>query len=274
VLARAILESTVEKGVKFAKAKKVQEIAGSGLAATVRGKDVLVGRLNLMQERGVTLPKSFNPKTIQQTAALVAIDGNLAGMISFKDEIRPETKHTLNSLKKLGVKHLLMVTGDNKSVAQTIAKQLGIDRVEAEALPADKLRAVEAIKERPVVFVGDGVNDAPVLTASDVGVALGARGETAASESADMVIMLNDLSRVAYAFAIAKRTFSIARQSILIGIALSIGLMFIFATGRFKPIYGAAIQELVDVVVIFNALRAHSGGHASKHLVQLVPAKA
>lgn len=157
-----------------------------------------------------------------------------------------------------------MVTGDNKTTAAKIAKQLGIDQVEAEALPADKLRAVEAVPNKPVGFVGDGVNDAPVLTASDVGIALGARGSTAASESADVVIMVDNIEQVATSVQIAKRTIFIAKQSILTGIFLSVILMFIFATGKFRPVYGAAIQEVVDVVVIFNALRAH--GSWSKKL--------
>jgi P-type E1-E2 ATPase len=150
-----------------------------------------------------------------------------------------------------------MVTGDNKSVARSIAKAVGIKDFTAEALPGDKIRAIEGLSDRPVVFVGDGVNDAPVLTASDLGIALGARGSTAASESADIVIMTDDLGQVAKSKEIAKRTFFIAQQSILVGIGLSVILMLVFSTGKFKPIYGAAIQELVDVVVIFNALRAH-----------------
>src|SRR5205085_10301599 len=124
--------------------------------------------------------------------------------------------------------------GDNELTAQSIAKQLGITSVKANCLPGDKIHAVEQITDRPVAFVGDGVNDAPVLTASDVGIALGARGSTAASESADVVIMLDDISRVASSVAIAKRTFFIAKQSIFIGIFISVALMFIFATGRFK----------------------------------------
>ncbi|HET6924666.1 MAG TPA: HAD-IC family P-type ATPase, partial [Candidatus Saccharimonadales bacterium] len=136
----------------------------------------------------------------------------------------------------------------------------GINDVYAEALPGEKVHSIEQVSERPVVFVGDGVNDAPVLTAADVGIALGARGSTVASESADIVIMLDDLSRVAVATRIARRTFAIARQSILIGIFISLALMVMFATGKFPPLLGAILQEVVDVVVIFNALRAHLSG--------------
>ena len=125
-------------------------------------------------------------------------------------------------------------------------------------MPADKLHILSKFKNRPVVFVGDGVNDAPVLSASDVGIALGAEGSTAASESADMVVMLNDISRVAVGYEIAKKTFRIAEQSILIGIVISLGLMALFATGKFPPVLGALLQEVVDVFVIFNALRAHN----------------
>jgi P-type E1-E2 ATPase len=153
-----------------------------------------------------------------------------------------------------------MVTGDNKTIAAAVAKKLGIHETYAEALPADKLRASEADKDKPVAFVGDGVNDAPVLTAADVGIALGARGSTAASESADLIIMHDSVSLVADSLEIARRTFTIARQSILAGIGLSVALMVLFATGKFTPIVGAVVQEAVDVVVIFNALRAHTDG--------------
>ncbi|HSW79569.1 MAG TPA: HAD-IC family P-type ATPase, partial [Candidatus Saccharimonadales bacterium] len=169
----------------------------------------------------------------------------------------PESKKTISQIRKLGIKNVLMVTGDNLTTAKHIAAKLGISDIYAQILPSDKLRTIEEIKDRPVAFVGDGVNDAPVLTSADVGIALGARGSTAASQSADMVIMQDDISRVARAVEIAKRTFKIARQSILGGIVLSIALMFVFATGKFPPLAGAIIQEAVDVIVIFNALRAH-----------------
>jgi P-type E1-E2 ATPase len=160
----------------------------------------------------------------------------------------------------------MMVTGDNKVTAMAVAEHFSISKVVYEALPADKIAAVESVKIRPVGFVGDGVNDAPVLAASDVGIALGARGSTAASESADVVIMMDSISQVATGVRIAKRTFFIAKQSILIGIGMSLVLMLIFSTGYFKPIYGAIVQEFVDVVVIFNALRAHGSWTKSKVL--------
>jgi heavy metal translocating P-type ATPase len=257
VVARAIVADAAVKHIKLTKAKQIQEVAGLGLLATLKGRPMVVGRLSLLEEQGIKLPKNFKTASINQTAVLVAVDGKLAGVISFTDDLRPEAIATLERLKRLGVRETIMVTGDNQTTAQAIAKQLGIGHVHAEALPADKLHLLSEVKHRPIVFVGDGVNDAPILTAADVGIALGARGSTAASESADMVIMLDDVSRVATAVQIAQRTFKIARQSILAGIALSLILMAIFATGKFPPLAGAVLQEVVDVVVIFNALRAH-----------------
>jgi P-type E1-E2 ATPase len=187
----------------------------------------------------------------------VGVDGALAGVITFTDEIREESQRTLDALRGQGVENFMMITGDHPGTAKKVAQELGITDVLAGALPGDKIRAIEGLKNRPVAFVGDGVNDAPVLTASDVGIALGARGAAAASESADIVIMQDDLERVARGVAIAHRTFAIAKQSVFVGIGLSVGLMFVFASGKFMPIYGAVIQEVVDVIVIFNALRAH-----------------
>ncbi len=257
ILAQAIINKAKDGHVPLVKAKHVRELAGNGLIARVGAREVLVGRLGLLKDYDIDIPKQFDPEDVQSTAAFVAIDNRLAGVITFRDELRPETKQTLEQLRSMGVKHMLMVTGDNKRVAKAIAKAVGIKQFYAEALPGDKIRAIEDLPDRPVVFVGDGVNDAPVLTASELGIALGARGSTAASESADIVIMLDDLNQLAVGKKIAKRTFFIAQQSILLGIGMSVALMLIFSTGKFKPIYGAAIQELVDVVVIFNSLRAH-----------------
>lgn len=263
VLARTVVEEAAKKMVKLTKAKHISEISGQGLKARLKNQDILVGRLSLMEANAVELPPAFKPSAFKQTAAFIAANGKLAGVITFKDEVRPDSKITLEQLRKLGIKRTLMVTGDNVETATGIASQLGINDVYAEALPGEKLHAIERIEHRPVVFVGDGVNDAPVLAASDVGIALGARGSTAASESADMVIMQDDISKVVTALAVAKRTFRIAKQSILIGIVISLGLMIVFASGKFPPLLGAILQEVVDVVVIFNALRAHLGSYSA-----------
>ena len=159
--------------------------------------------------------------------------------------------------KILELKISFRVPGKKKKPADKIAKDVGIEEVLANCLPGDKIHIVEGVKNKPVAFVGDGVNDAPVLTAADVGIALGARGSTAASEAADVVILQDDVSRVATSVGIAKQTFKVARQAIFIGISISVVLMLIFATGKFKAVQGAAIQELVDITVIIYALRAH-----------------
>jgi heavy metal translocating P-type ATPase len=265
ILAQAVVTKAKQQKLKLAKVKGVRETAGHGLLGQVNRQSIIVGKAKLLDDAGIKLPaKYLQAKT---TLALVAIDGQLAGTISFSDQLRPESKSTLQRLKQAGLKHILMVTGDAASSAKVIAKQIGVTDVSADCLPADKLRVIEAVVNKPVAFVGDGVNDAPVLTAADVGIALGARGSAAASESADVVIMLDDLSRVGTAVDVAQRTFFIARQSILIGIFISVGLMLIFATGHFKPIWGAILQEVVDVTVIFNALRAHGPWRGADSIV-------
>lgn len=270
VLAKAIVEHSAKQHLKLIKLKNVRETPGHGLIANFKGRAILVGRQHFIKGQGINLPKKLPAGAQGKTSSLVALGNEVIGLISFTDKIRPESKSTIERIKSSGIKHVLIITGDAKAAAQAIAKKLAISEVVSDCLPADKLTTVEKLPNRPVAFVGDGVNDAPVLTASDVGIALGASGSTAASESADVVVMLDDFSKVADSVQIAKRTIFIAKQSILIGIGLSIGLMFIFATGRFKPVYGAAIQELVDVSVIFNALRAHG---SFRHPSTLQPEK-
>lgn len=257
VLANAIANEAAQQKVKSAKVKNLKETAGQGLAASWNGKHVRIGRLEFLQDHDVEIPTKL-PK-LDKTATFVAIGDKLAGYITFTDTVRPESKRTISLLRSLKFDRITMVTGDNKDSALSVAKAVGIkaDDVTYGALPGDKLHAVEKLTQRPIAFVGDGVNDAPVLTSADVGIALGARGSTVASEAADIVIMLDDVERVAQAAQIADRTFKIARQSILVGIIISLGLMLAFATGRFPALTGALLQEVVDVIVILNALRAH-----------------
>ena len=256
VLAKAVVGAAKQQKIKLEKAKNIEEIAGKGIKASIKGDSVWVGGHNLLSKS--ELPSKLNLKSFDHTAAYIVINGEVEGVITFTDTVRKEAKRTLERLHKLGLKDVTMITGDHLAASKSIAKDLAIDSVYADQLPADKLHTLAKLKPRPIIFVGDGINDAPVLTSADIGIALGAKGSTAASESADMVIMLDDLSRVAVATEIAKKTFKIADQSILIGIGLSFVLMAIFATGKLSPVIGALLQEVVDVVSIFNALRAHA----------------
>ncbi len=195
-----------------------------------------------------------------ELAIYVGVAGEFAGALVMSDPIRGEARRTLAELTELGVIQTVMLTGDALATAEHIADAAGLTDVRAECLPADKVEAVRSLPLRPVMMVGDGVNDAPVLAVADVGIAMGARGSTAAGESADVVIILDDLSKVAAAVRIGQRTVKVALQSIWIGIALSVALMLAAAAGFVPAIAGALSQELVDLATILNALRALSPG--------------
>lgn len=189
-------------------------------------------------------------------AAYVAVDGRYAGALIFRDEVRPESTRLVRALRERGARRIAMVTGDDAQTARHVADLVGIDDVRAGCLPADKVEIVRALPERPVVMVGDGVNDAPVLAAAEVGIAMGAAGATAASESAEVVLLVDDLSRVGRALRVARDTLRVALQSIWLGMGLSAGLMVVAAFGLLPALVGALLQEVVDVLSILSALRA------------------
>jgi heavy metal translocating P-type ATPase len=253
-VAKAILTMATDKSLKLELAKNIKEVAGKGLSGTLKGKALLVGRPEFVSQ---SAPKITN----QETAIWVSYGGQLIGNITFEDELRPESKKVIASFRKLGVKTIIMLSGDVAKSALAVAKKVNIDasKVYSSCLPADKLVKIRELSKSdyPSVMVGDGVNDAPVLMAADVGIALGARGATAASQSADVVIMEDSIQRVYDAVIIAKDTVRITKQAILIGIGLSVALMVYFATTNTSPTIGASLQELIDVSVIIWALRAH-----------------
>jgi P-type E1-E2 ATPase len=179
------------------------------------------------------------------------------------DELRPDTAQIVERLRDEGVHHVAMVSGDRRSVAERAARQLGLDRVYAELSPEQKLEIVRRLRAdpalRPVVMVGDGVNDAPALALADVGIAMGAAGATVSSETADAVITLDRVDRVADALHAGRRALHIARQSVLAGMGLSFAAMCVAAFGYLPPVAGALFQEAIDLAVILNALRALRG---------------
>jgi len=258
VLAHSLTAEAGSRGIPLTDAVNAHEVATHGIEATIDGVVVVVGKPAFVAEWATGLVR--HQAVSGEAVVYVGVDGAYAGAVVLRDEVRAESAATLASLKALGVTNTLLITGDVEATARPIAEGLGITRIHAECLPSDKVEIVRSATPRPVIMVGDGVNDAPVLAAAEVGIALGARGSTAASESADVVILVDDLSRVATAVGIGHRTVQIALQSILLGIAVSVALMIVAAFGLIPAVVGAALQEVVDLITILNALRALSGG--------------
>ncbi|MDR0482265.1 MAG: HAD-IC family P-type ATPase [Cellulomonadaceae bacterium] len=226
----------------------VEETQGGGSESTSQG----VGHGGVQE---IVTP-ALDPGEV---AVYVGVDGEYAGYAVLRDMVRSDAAATMHSLMEQGIETVAMFTGDEEATAQHIASELGINEVHAGCLPADKVAGVAAMPHRPVVMVGDGVNDAPVLAAADVGIAMAARGSTAASESADVVILPDTLHRVAETLAIGKHTVRVAKQSIYLGIGLSIALMLFATSGVMPALVGAWVQEAVDVVAIVWALKASTG---------------
>ncbi|MDA9462333.1 Lead, cadmium, zinc and mercury transporting ATPase [Enterococcus mundtii 3F] len=256
--AHILARSLVQAVPRLLPVTDLKEISGQGITATVDGMQVKVGNA-----RFIDVPEA---KT-DTTAIYVAIDGKYAGTIYFSDTIRPEASKTIARLKAQGITDLLMVTGDGRTVAEAIAEEVGLTEVHARCLPQDKLTILTSIpkEKRPVTMVGDGVNDAPALTVADVGIAMGAHGSTAASESADVVILKDDLERVAEAVMISRETMKVAKQSVLIGIFVCVFLMIVASTGVIPALFGAMLQEVVDTVSILSALRAKKSAKQQQH---------
>ncbi len=260
-LAAAVVAEARADGETLPAADDVTEVPANGVTGTVAGRAVVVG-----SDRFVARVTGVEPARPPEghTGVHVAVDGRYAGYVALADELRAETPATMASLHRAGVRTTMMLTGDGEHVARHIAAQAGIDDVRADLLPEDKVAAVRAARQRPVMMVGDGVNDAPVLAAADVGVAMGARGASAASESADVVITVDDLARSARAVHIGRRTMRVAWQAIGIGVVMSVALMVVAAFGTLPAIVGAWLQEVVDLATILWALRAMRPSRAER----------
>ncbi|MCR1880874.1 heavy metal translocating P-type ATPase [Ligilactobacillus murinus] len=251
ILARSLLNYAVKHDVNLLEVQQLSEVTGNGVTAQIAGQTIKVGKASFVA------PTAQVAETTQ-TCVYISLNDRYIGTITFIDKLRFEAAQTMQTLRDHGVKHLMMLTGDQQAIAQTIAKEVGIDDVRAKLLPEEKIKALKAVpeSEHPVIMVGDGVNDAPSLTVADVGIAMGAHGATAASESADVVILKDDLLKVAKAVEIAQDTLRIARQAVLIGIFICVFLMLVASTGFIPAIVGAMFQEVIDTVSILWGLRA------------------
>ena len=264
VLATSIVRSARERGLELTFPTDVVELHGSGIEGKVEGRHVALGKASFVSA-GSPLPRRARDVRRRtafdgSSSVFVAVDGLVAGALIIDDPIRPDSPRVIRTLRRAGINRVVMVTGDHPDVAESVGAALGVDRVLSERDPTEKVAAVEAEREEGVtIFVGDGLNDAPALAAADVGVAMGARGATASSEAADIVLIVDRLDRIADAISIARRSRRIAEQSVVIGMGLAFGAMFLGAFGLLVPVAGAVVQECIDVFAILNALRALRG---------------
>jgi Cd2+/Zn2+-exporting ATPase len=259
-IAQAIINEAQKRSVPVLDPDEFRAIPGKGVRAVVDGRDLIIGSTRLLQTHGDD-PASIPENVLElqhdgKTTILAMEDGRLLGIIAVADLPRENAAQTIAELRKIGIKRIAMLTGDYQPVAENIARQLGVDEVYAELLPADKVDVVRALqKENPVIMVGDGINDAPALALADVGMAMGAAGTDVAMETADIVLMADDLSKIPFTLRLARK----ARTVIIQNFAISIGVMALlvlatFSIGISLPI-AVVGHEGSTLVVVLNGLR-------------------
>jgi heavy metal translocating P-type ATPase len=268
MLGEALVQAAREEQLPLTSPVDVREEPGQGIEGTIDGRRVAVGSRAFLRAAGydadeVAAAAVRTGRGSGEAHVLVGVDGRLAGVIVMADEVRPDAYRIVERLRAEGVRHVAMVSGDRRSVAERTGRELGVDRVYAEQSPEDKLDVVQRLREvprlSPVVMVGDGVNDAPALALADLGVAMGVAGATVSSQTADAVITVDRIDRIADAVHIGRRALFIARQSVIAGMTLSTAAMIVAAAGYLPPVAGALFQEVIDLAVILNALRALRG---------------
>ena len=259
VVASALIKEAGSKGLALAAPDRVTETPGVGIEGSVDGRRVVLGGNGFVggRSKGRAPADLLSGVSSDAMTVAVAIDGALAGVIVLEDRIRPDARSMLAALRRAGIDRIVLASGDRREIAESVGRALGVDLTLGNLAPADKVTSVQAEAARgPVMMVGDGVNDAPALAAADVGVAMGARGTAASSEAAGVVLLVDRLEPLADAIAIARRSRAIALQSVFAGLGLSVAAMIAAAFGYLAPVEGALLQELIDVAVILNALRA------------------
>jgi len=260
LLGRVIVEGARAAGMAIPRATESLEAPGQGVAANVEGHSVRVGARAFVLphcESGV-LEAAALEQSDATLRAYVEVDGRLAAVIEYADEVRHELPHVLASLRTQGIGRIVLLSGDHAPIARALAQRIGIEETYGDLLPGDKAGFIERLRAEggTVLMIGDGINDAPALTAADVGIALAAHGGGITAEAADVIVLVDSLAPVPEVISIGARTVRIARQSIWVGLGLSGIAMLVAAFGGLPPAIGAVLQEVIDVAVIVNALRS------------------
>ena len=256
-VARAVVAAARERGLGLSVPSEVTETPGEGLAGLVDGRRVVVGGGAFVAGRVGRATGDGTGMAAGAVLVAVAVDGSLAGYLVMADSLREDAAGMMQGLRREGIGRILLATGDRAEVAERVTAGLGLDALRAGLTPDQKVLLVLAErKDGPVMMVGDGVNDAPALAAADVGVAMGARGAAASAEAADVVLLVDRIDRLGIGIEVARRSRRIAVESVVAGLGLSVLGMVAAALGYLSPVQGALLQEVIDVAVILNALRA------------------
>ncbi len=255
-VAQAVVAAAKARGLALPVPSEVEELPGEGVIGSVEGRQVIVGGDGFVAGR-VDRVSDHPARSVGSVLVAVAVDGQMAGHLVMSDPLREGTGAMLDRLRREGIGRILLATGDRADVAERVTEGLGLDGVRADLTPDQKvLLVLSERKHGPVMMVGDGVNDAPALAAADVGVAMGARGAAASAEAADVVLLVDRIDRLGPGIEIARASRRIAMESVVAGIGLSVLGMIAAAFGYLTPVQGALLQEVIDVAVILNALRA------------------
>ncbi|HLA48224.1 MAG TPA: cation-translocating P-type ATPase, partial [Nitrospinota bacterium] len=261
-IASAIIERAEKEGISIPEPEGFKYLIGRGITGRVDGKNIILGNQRLFEEKGIII-SAHERKEAQKledegkTILFVAVDSTISGIIAVEDVLRDEVPLSVEELKKIGVKRLILLTGDNERVASAIAKRLGIAEFKANLLPEDKIKIVGELQSEgyKVCMIGDGVNDAPALAQSDVGIAMGVAGTDVAIEASHVALMRDDWSQVPHAIMVGRNTYKIIRQGIALSIIWDVTTMGLASVGILSPVMAAALEELPTIAVAANASR-------------------
>ena len=260
-LGKAIVKAAEEKGLSVPDPELFESISGAGIKVKIRGKNIFVGRLKQASDFNISISNEVEESITKQSqmghnVVMIGIDNEIAGLLTFEDKIRPESKKTIENLHRLGIK-TIMITGDSKVVAEKTAETLGINEIYAEVMPQEKVEIVKRLQleGHKIIFVGDGVNDGPALVTADVGIAMGLTGTDVAIETAEVGLLSDDLLKVPYLISVSKKAISTIWQNVVFSLSVLSMAVILTIPGILTPVTGALLHELSSIPVIMNSAR-------------------